>query len=109
MPVFEYRCEACRRKFAVLVGMTAGEQAIQCPSCAGTQVEKLISRFVRGKTEDDRIDEMADRLELYGEPSEGQEARRLMRELGKATDEDMADEMEEMYEADMEGRLEDDA
>ncbi len=109
MPVFEYRCEACRHKFAVLVGMTAGEQAIQCPACGGTQAEKLVSRFVRGKTEDDRIDEMADRLELYGEPPEGQEARRLMRELGKATDEDMADEMEEMYEADMEGRLEDDA
>jgi hypothetical protein len=31
--------------------------------------------------------------------------REMMRELGRASDEDMADEMEEMFESDMEGTL----
>ena len=37
----------------------------------------------------------------------GREMRDMVREMGKATDEDMSDEMEDMFEADMEGRLED--
>ena len=108
MPVFEFRCRQCRAKFATLVGMTADSSAVTCPSCGSHEADKLVSRFVRGKTEDDRIDEMADRLEAYGEPDGGREMRDMVREMGKAVDEDMSDEMEEMFEADMEGKLEDD-
>lgn len=108
MPVFEFRCRACGGKFASLVGMTADASEIACPKCGSDQADKLVSRFARGKTEDDRLDEMADRLEQFGEPSGGAEMREMMRELGRATDDDMADDMEEMFEADMEGKLEDD-
>lgn len=62
---------------------------------------RLVSRFARFRSEDDRIDEMADRLEAMGEPDSPAEARRIVRELGKAMDEDMADEMEEMFDEDM--------
>ena len=50
-----------------------------------------------------RLDEMADRLETFGEPESNAEMRQMARELGKAMDDDMADEMEEMFEADLEG------
>ena len=66
-----------------------------------------MSKFVRGRNEDTRIDEIADQLETMGEPESGAELREMMKEMGKAMDEDSADEMEELFEADMEGKIED--
>ena len=42
MPIFEYRCRACRHDFEVLV--RAGDTPA-CPSCAATDLEKQISLF----------------------------------------------------------------
>lgn len=103
MPLFEYRCTACTKRFTLLVGMTAAAEAEVCPHCGSREVCRLVSRFSRGKTEDARIDEMADRLELMGEPDSPSGMRDMVREMGKAMDEDMSDEMEEMLEADLEG------
>jgi putative FmdB family regulatory protein len=108
MPVFEFRCVSCGKRFRELVGVVAGESEIKCPNCSSAEVTKLVSRFVRGRTEDDRVDELADHIDLYGEPESGREARELMREMGRAMDEDLSDEMEEMFEADMEGTLDED-
>ncbi len=63
-------------------------------------MDKLFSRFVRGRDEDARLDELTDRLDIMGEPETEREARELVREAGKALDEDFSDEMEEMYELD---------
>ena len=85
--------------------MVVGDNDVSCSNCGSTQVQKLISKFVQGRSEDDRIDEMSDRLESMGDPETGSEMREMMKELGRASDEDMADEMEEMFESDMEGTL----
>lgn len=85
----------------------ASTEEPSCSHCSSTRVSKLVSRFARGRTEDDRIDEMADQLEDMGEPDSPSEMRRMVREMGKAMDEDSSDEMEEMFEADMAGELED--
>jgi len=108
MPIYEYRCASCGKKVALLVGMTAEPDEETCPQCGSRQLTRLVSRFVRGRDEDARVDEIADRLEGMGEPDSEADMRGMMREMGKAMDEDMSDEMEEMFEADMEGKLEDD-
>lgn len=103
VPVFEYRCQDCQRRFSVLVGVVSGPEEPKCPNCGGLKAARLISRFARGRTEDDRIDEMADQLETMGEPESPSEMRRMVREMGKAMDEDASEEMEDMFEADMSG------
>ena len=42
MPIFEYRCQDCGNAFEVLVLPNRAITA-QCPSCQGTDLEKLIS------------------------------------------------------------------
>jgi hypothetical protein len=83
--------------------MTAEPDDDQCPHCGSAETDKLVSRFARYRTEDDRIDALADQIETMGEPDSPSQMRELMREMGKATDEDVSDEMEEMLEADLEG------
>lgn len=108
MPIFEFRCASCNSKFSTLVGMVAGASDVSCPKCGSAQVGKLVSRPAKFRSEDDRIDEVADRLEATGDDLAGSEMRSLMREMGHAMDDGVADDMEEMFEADMEGKLDDD-
>jgi putative FmdB family regulatory protein len=103
MPIFEFRCGTCGTTFSTLMGMTAEPNQDHCPECGSGDIAKLVSRFAKFRSEDSRIDEVADRLEAQGEPESAAEMRDLVREMGAAMDDDMADEMEEMFEADMEG------
>lgn len=77
-----------------------------CPKCGSSEVHKLVSRPAKFRTEDGRVDEIADRLESMSDADDSLAMRDLVRELGHAMDDDMADEMEELYEADMEGTAE---
>lgn len=42
MPIYEYRCRACSHAFEALV---RGAVAPACPSCAATDLERLVSLF----------------------------------------------------------------
>lgn len=103
MPVYEYRCEACGRKFSALIGMTAEADDERCPHCGASQGTRLVSRFARARSEDERMESVADRLEAMGEPDSPSEMRSVLREAGRAMDDDVSDEMEEMLEGDLEG------
>lgn len=83
--------------------MTAETHEERCPHCGSTSAERLVSRFSRGRSEDARIEELADRMEVEGEPETMAKARRLAREMGSALDEDASDEIEQMLEEDSEG------
>jgi hypothetical protein len=82
--------------------MTAEKHDEKCPHCGSSSIDKLVSRVSRLRSEDDKMDEISDNLELMGEPDSPSKMRDMVREMGKAMDEDAADEMEEMFEADME-------
>jgi len=88
--------------------MTAEADDEKCSHCGSTSTSKLVSRFARYRTEDDRIDDLADRLETMGEPESATEMREVMKEMGRAMDEDVSDEMEQLFEDDMAGNLDED-
>lgn len=44
MPIFEYRCRACRERFERLLPRAQGEPPA-CPRCASREVERLLSTF----------------------------------------------------------------
>ena len=108
MPVYEYRCQACGKKFQVLIGVVAESSDEKCTHCGSTETTKLVSRFARYRGEDDRLDELADRMEIMGEPDSPSQVREVMREMGKAMDEDASNDFEEMFEADAGGMMADD-
>ncbi len=83
--------------------MVAGADTTACPHCNSADTEKLVSRVAKFRSEDARIDEMADRLDMMDEPESGSELRSIVRELGKAADDDASEELEAMFESDMEG------
>lgn len=44
MPIYEYECGRCRKRFEYLQ-RRAGDIPGQCPHCAGTSLQKVLSGF----------------------------------------------------------------
>jgi len=74
------------------MGMVSQPDEEVCPHCGSRELAKRVSRFRQGRGEEERLNEMAERLDRVGDPDSGTEMRRLAREMGHALDEDAADE-----------------
>jgi putative FmdB family regulatory protein len=71
MPIYEYRCEDCKRLTNVFVRSVSSElPEVKCEHCGSLKVERAVSKFGIGKTVKQVIEE-------YGDPSldEGAEYR----------------------------------
>jgi len=42
MPIYEYKCEECKRDFEILV---YGDKTVECPQCGSTKIKKKFSVF----------------------------------------------------------------
>ncbi len=97
MPLYEFRCQDCRRRFALLVGVTAEVPPQACPHCGGTRIRKLISRFSVARSEDDRLDALGDPSGL-GDVEDPRAMADWMRRVGREMGEDMGDDFDELVE-----------
>ena len=48
MPIYEYRCDKCGRKFEKLRRMQEADRDLECPYCESQKVERLLSSFATG-------------------------------------------------------------
>jgi putative FmdB family regulatory protein len=103
MPIYEFVCTECHRKFRKLVGVIAEPTPLQCPRCQSTEVNRQISRFARVRSEDESLDSLSDEMETMGDSDDPKVLRRLMREMGSAVGEDLGDEFEQMMEEEARG------
>jgi len=60
MPLFEYRCSECKRRFTLLVGVTAAKAKRACPKCGSRKLTKLISRIAPVVRQEDFGDDFDD-------------------------------------------------
>ena len=109
MPIYEFVCAHCKRKFRKLVGVVTNVTPPQCPRCQSTELNLQISRFARVRNEDDALESLADEMETMGEGDDPKAMRRLMREMGREMGEDMDEEVEQMMEEEAHGGREDGA
>jgi putative FmdB family regulatory protein len=59
MPLYEYLCKACSQEFEALV--RAQDPAPACPSCKGTELEKLITAAAMASEDQTRARVKAER------------------------------------------------
>ncbi|MHB1001763.1 MAG: FmdB family zinc ribbon protein [Armatimonadota bacterium] len=97
MPLFDYRCLDCSRKFSLLKGVIADDQADVCPACGGTNIKKMISRFARLRSEDDLINDLADPSK-FGDPDDPGQLHQWMKQIGKEMGDDLGDDFDEAIE-----------
>jgi putative FmdB family regulatory protein len=103
MPIYEFVCAQCKRKFRKLVGVVANATPPQCPHCQSTRLNLQISRFARVRSEDESLDSLADEMEAMGDSEDPRAMRRLMREMGREMGEDLDEEFDQMMEEEASG------
>ena len=57
MPIYEYRCNSCRRRVSMLV-RSSSESSVACPHCGSTELNRLFSTFAIRKTDQDIYDDI---------------------------------------------------
>ena len=102
MPIYEYECADCRRRVSLLIRSTSSTAAPACPRCGGTALTRIMSRFATVKSEDARLESMADAGSL-GDIDENDPASvaRFMKKMGKEFGDDLGDDFESAVDAAM--------
>jgi len=103
MPIYEFICAQCKRRFRKLVGVVANPSPLQCPHCRSTDLRRQISRFASIRSEDEALDSLADEMEALGDTEDPRALKRLMRAMGDEMGEDLDDEFEQMMEEEAAG------
>jgi putative FmdB family regulatory protein len=98
MPIYEYRCHDCRRRVSLFYrSFAAIEDEPTCPRCGGTRLSRLISRVAVVRSEDSRLDDLAD-PSMLGDLDENdpKSMARWMRKMSAEAGEDMPEEFDEV-------------
>jgi putative FmdB family regulatory protein len=103
MPMFEYNCGACGRRFTALVGVVANPRPVACPRCGATDVKKRVSRFARLRSEDDTLESLCDETRYGDIENDPAALKRWMKDMSAAMDEDLGDDFEQALEEEMSG------
>lgn len=106
MPIYEYLCPHCNGRFQKLVFGFRDPERLACPRCGATDVQRAISRVAVLKSEDARVDALADPSMLAGldenDPrSIARWAKKLGKELGDEAGDDWDQMVDEMLEEEM--------
>lgn len=101
MPIYEYHCSDCNRRVSLLWRSmaAAAEGTPACPRCGGHQLRRLISRVAVVRSEESRLDTLAD-SNMLGDLDENdpRSMARWMKRMSREMGEDLGDEFHEVVE-----------
>jgi putative FmdB family regulatory protein len=102
MPNYEYRCLNCRRRFDLFMSYQEyGSRAVTCPHCQSDNVQRKIGRIRVARSDESRMENLADPSNLEGLDEDPRALGRMMRQMSSEIGEEMGPEFNEVV-----GRLE---
>jgi putative FmdB family regulatory protein len=97
MPFYQYLCLNCRRRFETFMSYSEyGTRAVHCPHCASDQVRRRIGRVRVARTEESRLEDLADPGNLAGLEDDPKALGRMMRKMSQEMGEDIGPEFDEV-------------
>ncbi len=109
MPIYEYRCHGCRKRVSVFFRSFNAVKDPVCPECGSSQLTKLVSRVAMMKSEEARLEELADPSSLSGlDENDPKSIAKWAKQMGSALGEDLGPEYEEMVDRMEAGEMPDD-
>jgi putative FmdB family regulatory protein len=106
MPIYEYICHDCNGRFQKLIQGFSDPPGLSCPRCCSTSFRRAISRFATIKSEESRMEALADPSTFAGldenDPrSVAQWAKRMGKEMGEEAGEDWEEMVDQMLEEEL--------
>ncbi len=104
MPIYEFECRDCRRKTTALVLSRDRISEVRCKRCGSANLEKLVSRFATPKSEDARMDALADPSAMGDvDENDPKSMARWMKRMGREMGEDFGEDLDQALEEDAAG------
>jgi putative FmdB family regulatory protein len=99
MPIYEYGCYDCRKRVNVFFRSftEVTTKAAVCPRCGGVNLKRLISKVAVVRSEESRVDSLADPSNLAGlDENDPKAMARWMRKMSGEMGEDLGPEFNEV-------------
>lgn len=97
MPTYQYRCLNCRKPFEVFMSYSEyGSRSVSCPHCTSEKVQRRIGRIRIARSDDSRMEDLADPDKLAGLEDDPKALGRMMRQMSGELGEDMGPEFDEV-------------
>ena len=100
MPVYEYRCLDCTKRSSILQLSLSASRPPLCSQCGSNRLERLLSRFACPKSEEARMESLADGAASSGfDENDSASMERMMARMGDEMGGDFGDSMAEAIES----------
>jgi len=99
MPIYEYRCQDCRRRISILWRSFSEVESEppRCARCGSTNLVRLMSRVAVLRSEESRLEDLADPSSLAGlDEDDPRSIARWMRKMSGEMGEDLGPEFDEV-------------
>ena len=97
MPVYTYQCQNCKRRFSLRLNYQDYQASeVRCKHCGSEEVLRVIGRIRFARSEESRLDSLADPANLDGLEEDPRALGRMMRQMSSEMGEDMGPEFDEV-------------
>lgn len=99
MPIYEYGCYECRKRVNVFFRSFSEVETREprCPRCGGTHLKRLISKVAFVRSEESRLENLADPGSLSGlDENDPKSIARWMKKMSSEMGEDLGPEFTEV-------------
>jgi putative FmdB family regulatory protein len=97
MPNYDYRCLSCKKRFTIFMSYQEyGQKQVACPHCGSEQVQRRIGRIRFARSEESRLESLADPSSLEGLEDDPRALGRMMRTMSQETGEELGPEFNEV-------------
>jgi putative FmdB family regulatory protein len=99
VPIYDYRCARCGRRFQRLFRSFAAVADPECPSCGATDVVKLPPRVRLLRSEESRLEDLADPSAMGDlDERDPRSVAKWAKRLGEASGEDLGEDFDDEIE-----------
>ncbi len=97
MPTYDFICLNCGQRFDVFLSYSEyGSKKVQCIHCSSLNVRRRMTRVRIAKSEESRMEGLADELALEGMEDDPKALGRMMKKMGKEMGEDLPPEFDDV-------------
>ncbi len=97
MPFYPYRCLDCHKRFDIFLTYSEyGVKAVACPHCGSSNLQRRVHKVRLAKSEDSRMESLADMDNLDGLDENPEALGRMMRKMSRELGEDVGPEFNEV-------------
>lgn len=99
MPIYEYRCQDCGRKSTFITLSVKSSLTPKCRKCGSRNLEKVVSRVAIFRSEESRLEDLADPSKLAGlDENDPSSIARWMKKMGREVGEDLGEDFDQAVE-----------